>query len=74
MPDRLKRLRALPLSRAKAVRAGVRWQVVVTSGDDGIDRPISFIGCRFWRWITAARIAQAINTEVQTAAWIGLGE
>ena len=71
--DKLECLAALPLAKARAERYGLRWQVVIRASDN-IDRPISFIGCRFWRWISAARIAQAINSEIRTAAWIALGE
>ena len=52
-------------------RAGwCNWQVVWTDPADGIERRAVW-GVRFWRWITAARVAQDMTVQARTAFWCG---
>lgn len=68
--DKLADLDALPLAEIYTRRVGLRWRLF-TKHSDGIERPLTH--ARFWRWTVAARLASAINTELETAAWIALG-
>jgi hypothetical protein len=48
-------------------RSGFRYTVVKV-GDDNIVRDM-YVG-KFWRWITAARVAQALMLEYQAGAFV----
>lgn len=69
--SRLLRLHELPLAEIYERRVGWHWEIF-TKHSDGIERPLSPINPRFWRWVTAARLAMSMRSEMHTAAWIAL--
>jgi hypothetical protein len=44
------------------------WQVVCISASDGIERECAF-GTRFWRRLSAERVAQALRSTMMGAFW-----
>jgi len=53
-------------------RDSLRWRIF-ERGYDGIERPIHPIAGRFWRWMTAARLAQEFNRVARDACWFAKG-
>jgi len=50
------------------VRRGLRWQVACISASDGVTRECAF-GARFWRLVTAERVAAAMGKVMMEAFW-----
>lgn len=57
-------------TRFEARRVGLRWQIF-TIAADGIERPLHPCNMKFWRWITAARLAGELQSNHNTGIWIG---
>lgn len=51
-----------------ARRRGWRWTVVCVSAQDGIEREAT-MGARFWRRLTAERLADAMRKVMMDALW-----